>query len=92
MRKNQASKTYKRGGIHPAEYKLTNKSPVEILPLPEQVTFLLSQHIGVPAIPVVSNGDTVKVGQLIAQGRGFVSASIHSSVSGKVVKTDSIPS
>jgi len=91
MRKTQALKTYKRGGIHPAEYKLTDKSPVKILPLPEKVTILLSQHIGVPAIPVVSKGDTVKVGQLIAQGRGFVSANIHSSVSGKVVKIDSLP-
>jgi len=84
-------KTFKKGGIHPSEYKLTDKSPVKILPLPEKATILLSQHIGVPAIPVVSNGDTVKVGQLIAQGRGFVSSNIHSSVSGKVVKIDSLP-
>ncbi|MCD6564526.1 MAG: electron transport complex subunit RsxC [Bacteroidales bacterium] len=84
-------KTFRKGGIHPPEYKLTGKNPVKILPLPEKVTILLSQHIGVPAIPVVNKGDTVKVGQLIAQGRGFVSASIHSSVSGKVVKIDSIP-
>jgi len=91
MRRNQALTTYKKGGIYPAEYKLTDKSPVQILPLPEKVTILLSQHIGVPAIPVVSKGDTVKVGQLIAQGKGFVSANIHSSVSGKVVKIDSLP-
>ncbi|MCK4629977.1 MAG: electron transport complex subunit RsxC [Bacteroidales bacterium] len=91
MSRNQALTTYKKGGIHPAEYKLTDKSPVQILPLPEKVTILLSQHIGVPAIPVVSKGDTVKVGQLIAQGIGFVSANIHSSVSGKVVKIDSLP-
>lgn len=84
-------KTFRKGGIHPAEYKLTDKSPVEILPLPEKVTILLSQHMGVPAIPVVSKGDTVKAGQLIAHGRGFVSANIHSSVSGKVVRIDSIP-
>ena len=84
-------KTFRKGGIHPAEFKLTDKSPVKILQLPEKVTILLSQHIGVPAIPVVSQGDTVKVGQLIAQGKGFVSANIHSSVSGKVVKIDSIP-
>lgn len=84
-------KTFRKGGIHPAEYKLTDKSPVKILSLPEKVTILLSQHIGVPAIPVVSRGNTVKVGQLIAQGKGFVSANIHSSVSGKVVKIDSIP-
>jgi len=84
-------KTFRKGGIHPAEYKLTDKSPVEILPLPEKVTILLSQHMGVPAIPVVSKGDTVKAGQLIAHGRGFLSANIHSSVSGKVVRIDSIP-
>ena len=84
-------KTFRKGGIHPSEYKLTDKTPVKILPLPEKVTILLSQHIGLPAIPVVSNGDTVKVGQLIAQSRGFVSSNIHSSVSGKVVKIDSLP-
>lgn len=84
-------KTFRKGGIHPSEYKLTDKTPVKILPLPEKVTILLSQHIGLPAIPVVSNGDTVKVGQLIAQSKGFVSSNIHSSVSGKVVKIDSLP-
>ena len=84
-------KTFRKGGIHPAEYKLTDKSPVEILPLPEKMTVLLSQHMGVPAIPVVSQGDNVKAGQLIAHGRGFVSANIHSSVSGKVIRIDSIP-
>lgn len=84
-------RTFRKGGIHPAENKLTEKSPVQILPLPEKVTIPLSQHVGTPAIPVVNRGDNVKVGQLVAKSKGFVSANIHSSVSGKVVKIDSLP-
>lgn len=58
--------------------------------MPEQVIIPLSQHIGAPATPVVQKGDTVKAGQLIAQATGFVSANIHSSVSGTVVAIDNI--
>lgn len=62
--------------------------PIEYLPVPGNVVIPLSQHIGAPANPVVSKGDKVKTGQLIAEGKGFVSANIHSSVSGKVSKVD----
>ena len=58
--------------------------------MPEQVIIPLSQHIGAPATPVVQKGDTVKAGQLIAQATGFVSANIHSSVSGTVVAIDNV--
>jgi Na+-translocating ferredoxin:NAD+ oxidoreductase subunit C len=83
-------KTFPSGGIHPPDLKLTGSSPVLILPLPENVTIPVSQHIGAPAVPLVGKGDFVKTGQLIAEGRGFVSSNIHSSVSGRVSKIDSI--
>ena len=59
-----------------------------MLPLPAQAVIPLSQHLGAPARPVVNRGDTVKTGQLIAEGDGFVSANIHASVSGKILKID----
>jgi len=83
-------KTFKIGGIHPADNKLTKDCPTVVLDPPKQAVFPLSQHIGAPAVPVVQKGDTVKVGTLIAQAGGFVSANIYSSVSGKVAKIDSV--
>lgn len=79
-------RTFSMGGIHPPECKLTAGKAIKDLDLPSQVTILLGQHIGAPAVPVVEKGDYVKVGQLIAKAGGFVSANVHSSVSGKVVK------
>lgn len=84
------SKTFRIGGIHPHGNKLSANSPIQTAPLPPQVALLLSQHIGAPAVPVVAKGDMVKVGTLIAKAGGFVSANIHSSVSGKVVKIDTV--
>ena len=81
-------KTFPIGGVHPPENKITASVPIENLPVPESVIIPVSQHIGSPANPVVSKGETVKVGQLIAAGKGFVSANIHSSVSGKVNRID----
>ena len=74
-----------KGGIHPYEGKeLTmDKEVIEYLPLGDMV-YPLSQHIGAPAKPVVKKGDRVLVGQLIAEAGGFVSANIHSAVSGTV--------
>lgn len=84
-------KTFKIGGVHPPENKLSKDAPIETLALPKTVFIPVAQHIGAPAVPVVKKGDIVKVGQLIAQSGGFVSANIHSSVSGKVTKIDSAP-
>ena len=84
-------KTFFLGGIHPAENKLSAKQKVEILELPKQVIIPLGQHIGAPAQAIVKKGDSVKVGTLIAQAAGFVSANIHSSVSGTVAKVDLAP-
>ena len=81
-------RTFRIGGIHPEENKLTHESPTQIAPLPHQAIFPLSQHIGAPARPVVQKGDQVKVGTLIAEASSFVSAPIHSSVSGTVAKID----
>lgn len=81
-------KTFRIGGIHPEENKITAENATNIAPLPKQAIFPLSQHIGAPAKPVVKNGDHVKVGTLIAEAGGFVSAPIYSSVSGTVFKVD----
>lgn len=81
-------KTFPIGGVHPPENKLTAAIPIEYLPVPETVTIPVSQHIGSPSVPVVNKGDSVKTGQIIATGKGFVSANIHSSVSGKVNKIE----
>jgi len=81
-------KTFPKGGIHPPENKLTADKPIVILPVPAQVTVPVSQHIGAPAAPVVEKGAVVKAGQVIAEAKGFVSANIHSPVSGKVTKID----
>ena len=82
--------TFKIGGVHPEPNKLTAGKKIETLALPKQAVFPLSQHIGTPAVPCVQKGDTVRVGTRIAEPGGFMSASIHSSVSGKVAKIDSI--
>ena len=81
-------RTFRIGGIHPEENKLTHEVPTQIAPLPKQAIFPLSQHIGAPAKPVVAKGDKVKVGTVLAEAGGFVSAPIHSSVSGTVAKID----
>ncbi len=81
-------RTFRIGGIHPPENKLSAGKKITPLTLPKQVIIPLSQHIGAPAIPVVKKGDPVKVGTLLAKAGGFVSANIHSSVSGKVTKID----
>lgn len=83
-------KTFKKGGVHPPHNKLTAHKTIEQLPLPKTVTLLNTQHIGAPSNIVVKRGDLVKAGQLIAQSSGFVSANIHSPVSGKVAKIDSV--
>lgn len=75
-----------KGGIHPYDGKeLSKDKPIkELFPAVGEMVFPLSQHIGAPAVPVVAKGDYVLAGQLIAEAGGFVSANIHSSVSGTV--------
>jgi len=76
--------TFSIGGVHPHDSKISRECAIEKLPLAPTVYIQLSQHIGAPAKPVVAVGDKVKVGQVIAEPGGFVSAFIHSSVSGTV--------
>lgn len=83
-------RTFSIGGIHPRENKLTHEAKTQVAALPKQAIFPLSQHIGAPAKPVVAKGDKVKVGTLIAEAGGFVSAPIFSSVSGTVFKIDTV--
>ncbi len=82
------TKTFRIGGVHPEENKLTHEVPTQVAPLPQQAVFPLSQQIGAPAKPIVQKGDKVKVGTMIAEAGGFVSANIFSSVSGTVFKVD----
>lgn len=81
-------RTFRIGGIHPDENKLSNDAVTKPAPLPKQAIFPMGQHIGAPAKPIVKKGDKVKVGTMIAEAGGFVSAHIHSSVSGTVFKVD----
>ena len=81
-------KTFRIGGVHPKENKLSADQPIKVAELPKIAIFPLGQHIGAPAKAVVAKGDKVKVGQMIAEAGGFVSASIFSSVSGTVLKID----
>lgn len=83
-------KTFRIGGVHPDDNKLSAGKAIETLAPPRQAVFPLSQHIGAPATAIVKRGDTVKVGTKIAEAGGFVSAHIFSSVSGKVSKIDSV--
>ena len=80
------------GGIHPVE----GKEPTEHLglvrfPEPKTVVLPMSMHLGAPATPIVEVGDKVKVGQKIGEAAGFISAPIHSSVSGTVIAIEDRP-
>lgn len=81
-------KTFRLGGIHPKENKLSAGYKIESIEIPSEVTIPLAQHIGAPCQPVVKKGDKVKVGTLIGKSVGFISANIHSPVSGTVFKID----
>jgi electron transport complex protein RnfC len=83
-------RTFPKGGVHPPENKLSADKKIEILALPKVAYIPISQHIGAPSVVTVKKGDSVKVGQIIATSSGFVSANIHSSVSGKVSKIEEL--
>ena len=77
-------RTFSIGGVHPHDNKISRECAIEPLPLAPTVYISVAQHIGAPAKPVVAVGDKVKVGQVVAEPGGFVSAFIHSSASGTV--------
>ncbi|KIR03275.1 Electron transport complex protein RnfC [Lachnospiraceae bacterium TWA4] len=80
------------GGVHPSERKeLSEHVDLKAFPVSEEMVFPLSMHLGAPATPIVSVGDSVKVGQKIAEAAGFISAPVHSSVSGTVVAIEDRP-
>ena len=80
------------GGIHPVEGKEpTEAKPLVRFPAPETVVIPLSMHLGAPATAAVSVGDYVKVGQKIGEAAGFISAPVHSSVSGTVIAIEDRP-
>jgi electron transport complex protein RnfC len=80
------------GGIHlPEEKALSNGKPVTEAPLPKTLTIPLQQHIGAPAKPLVTVGQTVLKGQKIGEAQGYVSAPVHASSSGTVVAIESRP-
>lgn len=83
-------KTFRIGGIHPKERKISAGKAIQSIAIPDQVIIPLAQHIGAPCQPVVKRGDTVKVGTLIGKSVGFVSSNIHSPVSGTVQKLDKV--
>lgn len=85
------SKTFSIGGIHPHDHKISVNAAIENFPIMDMAYISVSQHLGAPAEPVVAKGDTVKTGQLIAKASGFISANIHSSVSGTVTSIEMLP-
>ncbi len=84
-------KTFK-GGIHPEDNKQLSASiPISKMPVTEKIAVSVAQHLGKPAIPLVKNWEPVSLGQLIAKSDGFVSANIHSPVSGIVESIENYP-
>lgn len=83
-------KTFKLGGVHPAENKISSHQAIREIALPKRVFIPVSQHLGAPSKAIVQNGEVVKTGQLIARGESFISSHIHSPVSGKVFKVDEV--
>jgi len=83
-------KKSKSRGLHLPENKITDYKPIEVLPVPGEVIIPLIQNIGAPCNFIVERKDQVKTGQKIADSKSFVSAPIHSSISGKIKKISKI--
>ena len=77
-------KTFRIGGVHPHDNKISAEAAIEVFPAIETAYVSMAQHLGAPATPVVAVGDKVKVGQVIAEPAGFISGYVHSPVSGTV--------
>jgi len=78
------AKTFFKGGIHIPSYKLTAQVPIQRLKDPKRVVIPLSQHTGKPAKLIVNKNDLVTEGQMIGEQDGVISASVHSSINGRV--------
>ena len=81
---------FKLGKTHVPHRKNTAAMPAVRMAVPSEVEIPMSQHIGAPAKPIVKPGDEVFVGTLIGEAGGFVSAHVHSSVSGTVKKIGTV--
>ncbi|HBG10466.1 MAG: electron transport complex subunit RsxC [Limnochordia bacterium] len=85
-------RTFPRGGGDiPHRKSATDNKPIVVMPAPAIAVIPLQQHIGAPCEPVVAVGDKVKMGQLIGQSKQFISAPVHSSVSGQVLAIEERP-
>ncbi len=77
--------TFRKGGVHPPDQKVfSREQEIERLPLPSELVVALSQHLGAPAKPLKAKGDTVERGEKIGESSGFISADVHSPVSGTI--------
>ncbi len=83
-------KTFRMGGVHPPEGKLTRGKAIETFPVGAEMVFMASQHLGAPSEVLVAKGDKVLVGQPLAKAAQGLSANLHSSVSGTVTKIDRV--
>lgn len=83
-------KTFHKGGIHPNPDKLTADIPTMPVAAPAVCRLMLSQAIGAPAKPMVKPGESVTAGQMVAEAGGFVSAPVHTPVSGTVKKIEPV--
>src|SRR5690554_5058886 len=81
-------RSFRIGGIHPEENKFSAGAAIQQADIPATVVIPLAHYIGSPSEAIVKRGDMVKVGQQIGAANGFISANVHSSVSGKVRKID----
>ena len=80
------------GGVHPSEHKeFSEGKDLVTFPAPSVAVIPMAMHLGAPANPVVQVGDYVKVGQMIGEAAGFISAPVHASVSGKVIAIEDRP-
>ncbi|MCD6551762.1 electron transport complex subunit RsxC [Thermotoga sp.] len=80
-----------KGGVHPPQLKeWTKEKPIERMTLPQRVYVFLLNHAGSPSKAVVSPGDEVKTGQIVGEPDGFISAYLHSPVTGKVIEIKKI--
>ncbi|MGH1469641.1 MAG: electron transport complex subunit RsxC [Cellvibrionaceae bacterium] len=80
------------GGVHPPEHKEQSLAkPLFELGLPPEIILPVSQHLGAPAVPAVSVGEKVLRGQLVAEGKEFVSANVHASTSGTIKAIEDRP-
>lgn len=75
-----------KGGVKTPHYKNTAQAETKVMPVPQKVEITMLHHIGAPCLPSVKKGDQVFVGTKIGDSENYISAPIHSSVSGTITK------